>query len=162
MTARRTVLPVSDHAQRSPPRHSLLCGPAVSKTGVVLDVVEMGVAVAELLADTLDEGADIGAVPLCSVPGDEILAVDEIIDLAVADVLPRFFGEKRQDLEFRQGKIDGFFRPYRSADVEAQLQSSERHLLRAHRLGIGSRSRAVGDQLQSLDQDRQAPRFVDK
>ena len=71
-------------------------------------MVEIGVAVAEFLADTLDEGTDIRAVPLCSVPSDEILAMDEIIDFAITDVLAGLFGEKRQDLELRQGKIAFF------------------------------------------------------
>ena len=76
-------------------------------------MVEIGIAVAELLADTLDEGTDIGAVPLCPVTGDEVLAVHEIIDLAIANVLPGVLGEQRQDPEFGQGQVDGLPRPLR-------------------------------------------------
>jgi hypothetical protein len=36
----------------------------------------------------------------------EIFAVDEIVDLPVADVLTCFFGQQGHDPEFRQGEID--------------------------------------------------------
>src|SRR5271167_2333726 len=116
MTASTPVLAVRDHAQRRPRRDLVWSGPTVSKTGVVMDVVEIRVAVAELLADTLDEGTDIGAVPLCPMAGDEILAVYEIIDLAIADVLPCFLGETRQDLELGQGQLDRVPGPQRAID----------------------------------------------
>ena len=53
-------------------------------------------------------------------PGDEVFAVDQIINLAVADVLPGLFGEQGEDLEFRQGEIDGPPGPHRPAGIEAQ------------------------------------------
>ena len=53
-------------------------------------MVETGIDITELLADTLDERAYIGAISLRALSGDEILAVDEIVDFAVADVLPAF------------------------------------------------------------------------
>ena len=64
----------------------------VRKAGVVLDVVETWIAIAEFLADTLDEGSYIGTITLCAVSGDEVLSVDEIIYLAIADVLPCLLG----------------------------------------------------------------------
>src|ERR1700732_1066326 len=102
-TARNAVFAASDHVQRVRCRASVFRGPAVSETGVVFDVVETGVDITKLLADTLDEGAYIGAITLRAVPGDEILAVDEIVDLAVADVLACFFSQQGQDPKFRQG-----------------------------------------------------------
>ena len=92
---------VSDHAQPRLRRTSPLRSPAVSETGVVLDAVETGIDIAEFLADTLDESAYIGAISLRPVPRNKILAVDEIVDLAVADILARFLGQHGQDLEFR-------------------------------------------------------------
>jgi hypothetical protein len=91
---------VSDHAQWIPRRVSPFGGPTVSKTGVIFDVVERGVDIAEFLADTLDEGSYIGTIPLCAVSGDKVLAMDKIINLAVADVLPRLIGQQRYDPEF--------------------------------------------------------------
>src|SRR6476619_6423161 len=84
--ARNAVFAVSDHAQGIPRRVSVFRSPAVSEAGVVFDMVETGVDVAELLADTLDKGADIGAISFRAVPGNEILTVDQIIDLTVANV----------------------------------------------------------------------------
>jgi hypothetical protein len=92
MTARTAVFAVSDDAQRRPRRASFLSCPAVSEAGVILDVVETGIAIAEFLADTLDEGSYIGTITLSAVSGDEVLSVDEIIYLAIADVLPRLLG----------------------------------------------------------------------
>jgi hypothetical protein len=92
MTASATVFAVSDEAQRRPRRASLRPCPPVSEAGVVLDVVETWIAIAEFLTDTLDEGSYIGTITLCAVSGDEVLSVDKIIYLAIADVLPRFLG----------------------------------------------------------------------
>src|SRR6266446_6870641 len=86
-TARNAVFAVSENAQRLRGRVSVFRDPAVSETGVIFDMVETRVDIAELLADTLDERAHIGAIPFRAVPGDEIFAVDEIVDLTVADVL---------------------------------------------------------------------------
>src|SRR5262249_1441052 len=88
--ARNAVFAESENAQQSRGRVSVFRDPAVSETVVIFDMVETGVDIAELLADTFDEGAHIGAIPFRSVPGDEILAVDEIVDLTVADVLAGF------------------------------------------------------------------------
>src|SRR5690349_19728817 len=96
-TARNAVFAVSDQAQLK-----LVRAPAVSETGVVFDVVERGVDIAELFADALDEGAYIGAIAFRTVPGYEIFAVDQIIDLTVADILAGLFGEQSEDLEDRK------------------------------------------------------------
>src|SRR5271170_2679767 len=160
ITASNPVLMVSDQAQRRLRRDLVWSGPAVSKTGVVMDVVEIGVGVAEFLADTLDEGTDIGAVPLCPMTGDEVLAVHEIIDLAIADVLPCLLGEKRQNLELGQGQFDRVPGPQRAIDVKAQLEPAERQHVGPRRLRIGSR--ALGNQLQASDENRQTSRLVDE
>src|SRR5215472_2937916 len=104
-TARSPVFAVSDDVQRTGCRVSVFRVPAVSETGVVIDVVETWVDIVELLADTLDEGAYIGAIPLRAVPRYEILAVDEIVDLAVADVLVCLFRQQGHNPEFRQRQI---------------------------------------------------------
>src|ERR671914_708206 len=73
-------------------------GPAVAETGVVLDVVEIVVDIAELLPDALNESADICAVPLGAVAGDEVFSVNEVVDFAVTDVLSGAHREQRDDL----------------------------------------------------------------
>src|ERR1700736_2231328 len=97
MTASNAVFAMSDHTQLARRRALLGCCPAVSEAGVVFDVAEIGIAIAELLADTLDEGSYIGAIPLCAVSGDKVLAMDKVVNLAIADVLPGLFGQQRDD-----------------------------------------------------------------
>src|SRR5438552_18918399 len=102
MTASNTVLAVSDQAHPATRCALLSSGPAVSEAGIVFDVVEIRIDIAELFADTLDEGSYISTITLRTVSGDEVLAVDEIINFAVADILLGLFGEKGDNLEFRQ------------------------------------------------------------
>ena len=80
------------YVQRMPSRISFLCHPAVPEASVVLDLVEIGIDITKLLADTLDKGAYIGAISLGAVAREEILTVDAIVDLPVADVFPRALG----------------------------------------------------------------------
>src|SRR6516225_1493138 len=96
ITARNAVFVVSDHVQRERCRVSVFRRPAVPETSVIFDMVETGVNIAELLANSFDEGAYIVAIPVRAVSRDEILAVDEIVNLAVADVLACFFGQQGQ------------------------------------------------------------------
>src|SRR5689334_19335160 len=103
---RNAVFAVSDHAQGMPRRGSVVAGPAISKTGVILDVVETGVNIAELLADALDEGAYISAIPLQAVSGNKIFAVDQIVDLAIPDVAARSLRQQSDDFEFGQRQVD--------------------------------------------------------
>src|SRR6516162_424096 len=105
-TARNAVFAVSDHAQRIPRRVSVFRGPAVSEAGIVFDMFEIRVDIPELFADTLDEGTYIGPIPLPALPGDEVFAVDQIINLSIADVLSGLVGEQGEDLEFGQGQVD--------------------------------------------------------
>src|SRR4029434_8310517 len=44
------------------------------------------VHIAELLPDALDQGANVGAVAFRAGPGDEALALQHVVELAVADV----------------------------------------------------------------------------
>src|SRR5438105_433556 len=152
MIVSSAILALSDRAQRTRRRRSRLWSPAVSKTGIIFDVVEIGIAFAELLADTLDEGPDIGAIPLFAVTGDEILAVDEVVDLAIADILPGPPGEQRDNLELGQGQIDRAPRPGRAAGVEAQFEPPEMQRGLVRGLGLGRRAHPLGDQLQALQQ----------
>src|SRR5262252_3227134 len=52
--ARNAVFAESENAQQSRGRVSVFRDPAVSETGVIFDMVETGVDIAELLADTFD------------------------------------------------------------------------------------------------------------
>src|SRR5215472_11237337 len=106
MMARSAVLAASERTERSGRRASLRAGPAIAEPWVVVDPIEVGVAIAELFANPFDKGPNIGAVSFRTVPGDKILAVHEIVDFSVADVLPGALGKQCQDLELGQGEID--------------------------------------------------------
>jgi hypothetical protein len=83
---------LAEAARRTPRRICLSHCPAVPEAGVVFNLVKTGIAVAEFLADALHEGSYIGTIALCAVTGEEVLAADEIVNLAVADLLPRLLG----------------------------------------------------------------------
>src|SRR5215469_13904266 len=125
MIASSHAFVVSDDAQLMPRRTSLLRSPAVSETGIVFDAVEATVDFAELPADTLDKGAYIGAIPLRAVPRNKIFAVDEIVDLAVAEILVCSLGQQGQDAEFRQRQIDRPSSPQCPICVKTQRQGTQ-------------------------------------
>src|SRR3989304_6183288 len=96
--------------------------PAIPEAGVVLDVGERVVHRPELLADALDEGAHVRPVALFARTRDEILAVDEIVDLAVADILSRPRDEIAEHPELRQAEVDLPLLPEGAVGVLAQFQ----------------------------------------
>src|SRR5688500_14747046 len=79
---------------------------AVAEARIVVDQVELAIDHAELLPDALDEGANIGAVAGGTVAGDEALAVDQIVDLPVRDILARTGRHQADDVELGQGQVD--------------------------------------------------------
>src|SRR5215469_8822721 len=99
-------------------------------------MVEIGVAVPEFLADSLDESADIGAISLCPMAGDKVLAVDEIVDVAITDILPCLLGQEHQDFKFGQCQLDSISSPQRAIGVKAQFQLAEPERICRRRLGI--------------------------
>src|SRR5216684_3759075 len=98
---------------------------AVTDARMVEDVLEFGVDLAELLANAFDEGADIGAIALVAITGDEVLAVDDVVNLAIRHILAGPHGQQGEDLELGQRQIDRLARPARAVDVEAQLETAE-------------------------------------
>src|ERR1700744_3879597 len=61
--------------------------PSIAESGIVADAIEIGVEIPELFPDALDESPDIGSVPFRSIAGDEILAMDQIIDITIRHIL---------------------------------------------------------------------------
>ena len=57
--------------------------PAVSEAGVVLDLVEGGVAGAELVADALDRRPDVRPKALLAAPGDEAFGAQAVVERAI-------------------------------------------------------------------------------
>src|SRR5487761_1648056 len=131
MSARTATLAASERTKRQRGRYGgaasgavVLCAgnPAVAKSGVVVDVIELAIDIAELLADALYESANVRPEALGAVAGSEVLAVDEIVDLAVADILAGAEREECDDLELGRGQLELAPAPGGAADVEAQLE----------------------------------------
>ena len=98
---------------------------AVAEAGVVADVLELRIDIMEFLADLLDEGADIGAKTLVAIAGREVLAVNQVVDLAIGYVLAGTKRQKGDNLELGQREVDRRARPAGAVNIEAQLQTAE-------------------------------------
>ena len=128
-----------------------------------MDFVKSGVDIPEFLADALDEGADVGAVAVGAAARQEVLAVHEVVELAVGDILARLEGELGDHAELGERQVDGRAPPEGAVDVEAQLQGAQAHLRRRLLLGgIGQRPLALRDELDAPHQDREPARLVDE
>src|SRR5579859_2878179 len=62
--------------------------PAIAEAGIIGDGGEGGIDGQEFLADPLDQGADIGAIAVRTFAGDEILAAQRVVDLAIGQGAP--------------------------------------------------------------------------
>src|SRR5260221_3695225 len=117
-----------------------------------MDVLELSIDLAKLLADAFYEGADIRAIAFIPIAGDEVLAVNEIVDLAIGDVLAGAQREQRDDLELGHRQVDWRARPARAVDVEAQLETAEmQDIAGLSAIRLRRRPRALGNQPQTLD-----------
>src|SRR5258705_1128910 len=96
--------------------------PAIAESGIILDAGESGIDVAEFLADALDEGAHIGAEADFAVSGDEALAMDDVVELAIAHVVTGARHQMIDDLEFGLSQFDADVLPEGARGVAAQLQ----------------------------------------
>src|SRR5258708_29685717 len=68
--------------------------PAVSEAGVVLDLVEGGVAGVELVADALDRRPHIRPIAILPSPGDEAFGAQAVVEGAI--------GHERADIRHQQ------------------------------------------------------------
>src|SRR5205823_3577093 len=116
----------------------------------------------ETLANSLDQRAHISAKPLIAEAGDEILAVDEVVNLPIADILAGARREELDDAELGQAQIDHDALPEGAMAVAAQFESAMAKHRRGGRIGGAQWPQPLGDQLQALQQDRQTPRFIDE
>jgi len=137
--------------------------PAVPKSGVVVDFVKAGVDIPELLADALDEGANVGAVAVGTAAGQEILAVHEVVEIAIGGILAWSQRELGDHTELGQRQVDGGALPEGAIDVEAQLERAKPHLGRGLLLsGARQRPLTLRDELDTSHQDREPARLVDE
>src|SRR5690349_16382211 len=110
------------------PMRSLLNGPAIAEPAIVLDAGKGRVHRAKLLPNSLDEGADVDPVAVLAASGDEVLAVHDVVELAVGHVLARLERQPRHHAELGDGEIDHLAAPERTAPIEAQCQAAEPYL----------------------------------
>src|SRR5215831_6139386 len=98
-----TSLLASDRSIRPlPPSAAIGLGrihPPIAETGIVADAVEFLVDLPEFLAYPLDERANVHAKALLAIAGDEILAANQVVDLAVGDVGVDRAGEQPHDVD---------------------------------------------------------------
>src|ERR1700730_11469317 len=80
--------------------------PAVSEGGVVPDLLELGVTVAELIANPLDRRSDVRPIPGTSPTSDESLVVQTIVDRAIGHVATGIGREQMDDFEFTEREVE--------------------------------------------------------
>src|SRR5262249_54418268 len=131
---------------------------------VVGDAIETLVDIAELLPDALDEGADIDAKAFLAIAGDEILAANEIVDLAIRHVGIGGADEQPDDIELGQRQVDAPPVIVGTADVSAQLKPAARQRLAEVAALTGRRClpAAFRDHTQAPQDDAKAARLVDE
>src|ERR1700687_528875 len=95
--------------------------PAVSEAGIVVDLLERGIDVAEFLPDALDEGAHIGAEAYFALAGREPGAMHDVVKLAITDILAGAPHKVFYDAKFGQRQIDAAVFPIGAVDVAAQM-----------------------------------------
>src|SRR5437762_4894176 len=147
-----TSLLASDRSIRPvPPSAAIELGrihPPIAESGIVADAIELVVDLPELLADPLDEGADVHAKAFLAIAGDEILAADQVVDLAIGDVGVDRAGKQPHDVELGESEVDALAVVERPADVGAQLQLAADQRLAdvGDAVGDGGLLGALGDQ----------------
>src|SRR5699024_7584529 len=99
--------------------------PPVAEAGIVLDLVEVGIELTELLPDPLHESPDVGSITVRSRAGDEAPPMDQIVKLPVGHILPCPLDHQLHELEFGQAEIDPLALPEGSAAVELQFQITQ-------------------------------------
>src|SRR5215468_10224776 len=80
--------------------------PAIAEAGIILDLGEIGIDIAEFLPDALYEGANIGAKSDLPAARCETLAVHEIVEFAIAHVLAGARHQIVDHLELGQRQFD--------------------------------------------------------
>src|SRR5262245_2394443 len=138
--------------------------PAVTKPWIVLDCGKRWINVAEFLPDALDEGAHIGAEADLAFAGGEARTVDDVIELAIADVLPSATHQILDDAEFGQGQVDALVLPKGAVHVAAQMDAALLHHQRLAPLPLRRVPAfgAVDDQLDAARHDLEAARLFDE
>src|SRR5262249_34308808 len=83
-----------------------IVAPPIAETGIVLDPVEIGVGIAELLAHALDERANVRPVADFAVAADKAFAMDNIVEITVAEIAPGAIDHMPYDIVLREGQRD--------------------------------------------------------
>src|SRR5258708_2389780 len=101
MTVNANACRNTDRSQRMrrQPAASAIPTPAVSKSGVVLQHREVRIQLHEFAPDPFDHRPYVGAVAVLALSGDEAVAANDIIDLAIANVVARTFRQQRYHVE---------------------------------------------------------------
>ncbi len=144
----------------SGPDFTLVLAPAIAERLVVLDLAELGIDGAELVANALDAGADVGSVAILTAPRDEADIVHAVVDGAVADIAADVGGQRMHDLELGHRQVEVGVVPEGATDRGLQQQAAAMEV--AFAVGRHRLAGAVGDQTQAAGEDRHAARLVDE
>src|SRR5258706_645748 len=140
--------------------------PAVSEAGIVVDLLERGIHVAEFLPDAFDEGAHIGAEADLALAGREARSVHDVVKLAIADILAGAAHQIFDNAKFGQRQIDAAVLPIGAVDVAAQMDVALLDDERLARLGLAFGGfpalETVDDELDPARKNRKAARFFDE
>src|SRR6185437_4984720 len=129
--------------------------PPVAETRIIPDLGKFGIRVAELLTDTLYEGAHIGAEADFPFSCDEALAVNDVVNFPIAHIAGAVLSHIGDNIEFGQCEVQRHIFPHRATRLITQSQ-------RVARMGfLASRMRrrffAPEDEFYAPTKDREAP-----
>src|SRR5450755_4814315 len=122
--------------------------PAISKAGVVFDLVEGRIEGSKLVPDALDCGPHIRPITVGPVSSNEAFMAQPVINCTVSYVLTHVRSQQMDDVVFAKGEVEIRVVPIDPADIGTQKQLAADHGSVRPRL-----IRAIG----SLDHALEAP-----
>src|ERR1700730_3849819 len=109
--------------------------PAVPEAGVVLDLVEGGVAGAELVADALDRRPDVCPIAVGPVSRDEAFVAQAVVDRAIGRKRAGLRRQQMDDVVFPESEVDIDLVPASAAAFQQELAA--RQALLDWNVGLG-------------------------
>src|SRR6266446_4719894 len=138
--------------------------PAVTEAGIIVDLLERGIHVAEFLPDALNERAHIGAEADFALASREARAVHDVVKLAIADILARATHQIFDDAKFGKRQIDTAVLPIGAVDVAAQIYIAlfDDEGLALLAFGRIASLETMDDEFHPTRKDGKAARFLDE
>src|SRR5690349_19128303 len=135
--------------------------PAISETGIILDLRKIGIGILEFLPDAFDESADICAIPDFARTRGESFAVHHVVKLAVGHIAASFAHQAIDHLEFRHREENEILFPECALAFAIKADIPEFHY-RFLRGGSIRSFVAAEDQFEAPQKNGESPRFLDE